>query len=67
MVCGVSLSPVPFASGIGCGAHQHFSLAEGAQELFSGGEGPGGMTPRGQSAVAGLLAGLPYAQGVLSG
>jgi glutamine synthetase len=63
----VSLSPVPFAGSVGSGSHQHFSMTRGAAPLFSGGSGAGGMTPEGESAVAGLLAGLPEAQGVLCG
>jgi glutamine synthetase len=63
----VSFSPVPFAGAVGSGAHQHFSLTDGEQPLFSGGAGRHGMTPAGESAVAGVLAGLPQAQGVLSG
>ena len=63
----VSLSPVPFAGAVGSGAHQHFSLTRGDVPLFSGGDGPQGMTPAGQSAIAGVLAGLPDVQGVLSG
>ncbi|OBF33530.1 glutamine synthetase [Mycobacterium sp. ACS1612] len=63
----VSLSPVPFAGSVGSGAHQHFSMKRGQTPLFSGGAGAGGMTAEGESAVAGLLAGLSEAQGVLSG
>jgi glutamine synthetase len=63
----VSLSPVPFAGSVGSGAHQHFSLAASDGPLFSGGAGAAGMTAAGQSAVAGVLAGLPQAQGVLCG
>ncbi|BBY30169.1 glutamine synthetase family protein [Mycolicibacterium sediminis] len=63
----VSLSPVPFAGSVGSGAHQHFSLRRGKEPVFSGGTGASGMTPEGESAVAGLLDGLPAAQGVLSG
>jgi glutamine synthetase len=63
----VSLSPVPFADSVGSGAHQHFSLQRDGVPLFSGGPGPRGMTPEGEAAVAGLLGGLPQAQGVLSG
>ncbi|MBN3454665.1 glutamine synthetase [Mycobacterium sp. DSM 3803] len=63
----VSLSPVPFAGSVGSGAHQHFSLSKGDTPLFSGGSGTRGMTPEGEAAVAGLLAGLPAAQGVLCG
>ena len=63
----VSLSPVPFAGSVGSGAHQHFSLTRDSAPLLSGGDGPGGMTDEGASAVAGVLAGLAEAQGVLSG
>lgn len=63
----VSLSPVPFAGAVGSGAHQHFSLQEKDTPIFSGGDGPHGMSTAGASAIAGLLAGLPEAQGVLSG
>jgi glutamine synthetase len=63
----VSLSPVPFAGSVGSGAHQHFSLTRGGEPIFAGVPGPGGMTPPGESAIAGLLAGLPGAQGVLGG
>ena len=63
----VSLSPVPFAGSVGSGSHQHFSLRKGDTPLFSDGAGAAGMTPEGESAVAGLLAGLPDAQGVLCG
>lgn len=63
----VSLSPVPFAGGVGSGAHQHFSLFKDAQPVFSGGSGPYGLTDEGQHAIAGLLAGLPDAQGILAG
>jgi glutamine synthetase len=63
----VSLSPVPFAGSVGSGSHQHFSMTRGDVPLFSGGSGAAGMTPEGESAVAGLLAGLPEAQGILCG
>jgi glutamine synthetase len=67
----VSLSPAPFAGSVGSGAHQHFSLAmpEGdpAGPLFSEGTGVAGMTAAGESAVAGVVRGLPEAQGVLCG
>jgi glutamine synthetase len=63
----ISLSPAPFAGGVGSGAHQHFSLTGSAGPLYSGGPGPGGMTPAGEAAVAGILRGLPEAQGVLCG
>jgi glutamine synthetase len=63
----VSLSPVPFAGSVGSGSHQHFSMKRGDAPLFSDGDGVAGMTAEGESAVAGLLAGLPEAQGILSG
>ncbi|MDT5283118.1 MAG: glutamine synthetase, partial [Mycobacterium sp.] len=63
----VSLSPVPFAGTVGSGSHQHFSMTKDDEPLFSGGSGVGGMTAEGESAVAGVLAGLPEAQGILCG
>ncbi len=63
----VSLSPVPFAGAVGSGAHQHFSLTRNGVSLFSDGTGRHGMTPEGESAIAGVLAGLPQAQGLLCG
>ncbi|OBJ02330.1 glutamine synthetase [Mycobacterium alsense] len=63
----VSLSPAPFADSVGSGAHQHFSLKSADGPLFSDGSGPAGMTATGESAVAGVVAGLPEAQGILCG
>jgi glutamine synthetase len=63
----VSLSPVPFAGSVGSGAHQHFSLEHDGVPLFSGGHGAHGMRPAGEAAIAGVLAGLPEAQGALCG
>jgi glutamine synthetase len=63
----ISLSPAPFAGSVGSGAHQHFSLTRAEGPLFSGGSGAGGMTPAGESAVAGVIRGLAEAQGVLCG
>jgi glutamine synthetase len=63
----VSLSPVPFAGSVGSGAHQHFSMKRGDAPLFSVATGAGAMTREGEAAVAGLLAGLPEAQGILCG
>jgi glutamine synthetase len=63
----VSLSPVPFAGSVGSGSHQHFSMSRGDIPLFSDGTGVAGMTPEGESAVAGLLTGLAQAQGILCG
>ncbi|OBF12701.1 glutamine synthetase [Mycobacterium sp. ACS4054] len=63
----ISFSPAPFADGVGSGAHQHFSLTMSAEPLFSGGAGAHGMTVAGESAVAGVVRGLPQAQAVLCG
>lgn len=63
----ISLSPAPFAGSVGSGAHQHFSLITPDGPLFSDGTGAAGMTPAGESAVAGVISGLPGAQGVLCG
>jgi glutamine synthetase len=63
----VSFSPAPFVGEVGCGAHQHFSLTNAAGPLFSDGAGAHGMTSKGESAIAGLLRGLPAAQGILCG
>jgi len=63
----ISLSPAPFAGSVGSGAHQHFSLSTPEGPLFSDGAGTAGMTPAGESAVAGVVRGLPEAQGVLCG
>jgi glutamine synthetase len=63
----VCLSPTPFVGSAGCGAHQHFSLTNSTGPLFSEGAGIHGMTSKGESAVAGLLQGLPEAQGMLCG
>ncbi len=63
----ISLSPAPFAGSVGSGAHQHFSLSVPEGQLFSDGTGAASMTPAGESAVAGVLRGLPEAQGILCG
>lgn len=62
-----SLSPAPFVDSVGSGAHQHFSLTRGGIPLLSEGTGAAGMTADGEHALAGLLRGLPAAQGVLCG
>lgn len=63
----VSFSPVPFAGGVGSGAHQHFSLVHQGSPLFSGGHGTHGMSPEGAAAIAGVVGGLAEAQLVLCG
>jgi glutamine synthetase len=63
----ISLSPAPFADGVGSGAHQHFSLTVPEGPLFSDGPESRGMTAAGESAIAGVVRGLPEAQGLLCG
>ena len=62
-----SLSPVPFAGSVGSGAHQHLSLTRDGEPVLAAVPGSGGRTTVGESAIAGILAGLPAAQGMLSG
>jgi glutamine synthetase len=54
-----SFSPVAIAGEVGNGGHVHFSLWDKDRNLFAGGDGPYGMTDRGQAFVAGILAELP--------
>jgi glutamine synthetase len=63
----VSLSPVPFAGSVGSGAHQHFSLQRGNSPVFSGGTGAQGMTAEGESAIGGIISGLPQAELIFCG
>ncbi len=62
-----SFSPFPFTGGGGNGAHVHFSFARNGESLFSGGDGPYGITDDGAAAIAGVVAGLPGIQAVLGG
>lgn len=63
----VSFSPVPFEGEAGNGAHLHLSLADADGPLLSGGPGPHGLRDAGQSAIAGVLDGLPDLLGVYAG
>ncbi len=54
-----SFAPVAIAGEVGNGGHVHFSLWEEGKNLFAGGDGPYGMTDRGQAFVAGVLEELP--------
>jgi glutamine synthetase len=62
-----SFSPLPFPGDVGCGAHQHLSLSRDGEPLFSGGDGPHGVTTEGGSAIGGIIGGLPDIQGFLTG
>ncbi|HYH31213.1 MAG TPA: glutamine synthetase family protein [Pseudonocardia sp.] len=63
----VSFSPQPLAGGSGNGAHQHLSLTRGDVPLFSGGDGPHGLTDDGAAAVSGVVSGLPELLAVFAG
>src|SRR6266511_2783744 len=52
----VSFAPVVVAWQVGNGGHLHFSVREDGRNLFAVGEGPHGMTARGESILAGVLA-----------
>ena len=54
-----SFAPVVVASVVGNGCHVHFSVWADGRNLFAGGDGPYGLTGRGESALAGLLEHLP--------
>ncbi|MGS0686503.1 glutamine synthetase family protein [Nakamurella sp. GG22] len=62
-----SFSPMPFLGSAGNGAHQHVSITRGGIPLFSGGQGPHGISDEGQSAIAGVLRSLRDIQGLLTG
>lgn len=62
-----SFSPVPFAGGSGNGAHIHVSLDRDGTPMLSGGPGPHGLTVEGESAIGGIVDGLPGVVGVLAG
>jgi glutamine synthetase len=57
----VSFAPVVVAGHVGNGGHLHFSAwaTDSGRNLFAGGGGPHGMTGRGESILAGILARLP--------
>jgi glutamine synthetase len=55
----VSFAPVVVAGQVGNGGHLHLSAWSGGANLFTGGDGPHGLTGRGESILAGLLDALP--------
>jgi glutamine synthetase len=54
-----SFAPVPVAGVVGNGAHLHVGLRRGGMNLLAGGDGRYGLTPAGESFLAGVLAELP--------
>ncbi len=55
----VSFAPAVVAGAVGNGGHLHFSAWSDKRNLFSGGDGPYGLTGPGESVLAGLLGRLP--------
>ena len=55
----VSFAPIVVAGQVGNGGHLHFSAWSEGRNLFTGGDGPHGLTGRGESILAGLLDALP--------
>jgi glutamine synthetase len=54
-----SFAPLITPDGVGNGWHFHLSPHKDGRNLLSGGNGPEGMTPEGESFVAGILRDLP--------
>jgi glutamine synthetase len=54
-----SFTPAAFIGGVGNGMHLHMSVWDGDDNLCGGGDGPHGLTPRGEAVLAGVLASLP--------
>jgi glutamine synthetase len=54
-----SFAPVVVAGSVGNGGHVHVGLRRRGANLLSGGDGRYGMTPAGESFLAGVLAELP--------
>jgi glutamine synthetase len=54
-----SFAPVVVAGQVGNGGHLHFSAWSEGTNLFAGGNGPHGMTGRGEAVLAALLDHLP--------
>jgi glutamine synthetase len=54
-----SFAPAVTTTMVGNGGHLHASFWQDGKNLLAGGNGPRGMTERGESILAGLLAALP--------
>lgn len=63
----VSFSPKPQAADAGNGAHQHFSLLRDGVPLFSGGDGPRGLTADGAAAIGRVVELITELQAVFAG
>jgi glutamine synthetase len=60
-----SFAPVPVAEAVGNGMHLHLSVRDDAgTNLFVGGDGPHGLTERGESIVAGVLSRVAALSGI---
>ncbi|MDT5028777.1 MAG: glutamine synthetase [Micromonosporaceae bacterium] len=59
-----SFAPVPIADAVGNGMHLHFSATTEQRNIFTGGDGPHGLTEPGESILAGVLARLPALSGL---
>ncbi len=59
-----SFAPAVVAGSVGNGQHLHLSVRRGGRNLLTGGPGRYGMTPAGESLLAGLLEGLPALCGI---
>ena len=55
----VSFAPIVVPDHVGNGGHLHFSAWSESRNLGTGGDGPHGLTGRGESILAGLLDALP--------
>lgn len=62
----VSFSPQALIEGVGNGAHVHLSFERAGGPLLSHGQGPHGLSDGGSAVIAGILAGLPDAAGLLA-
>jgi len=54
-----SFAPAAFVGGVGNGMHLHVSVWDDDENLLEGGDGPHGLTTRGEAGLAGVLTSLP--------